>query len=181
MSNHTPFYVSIDIKTTGLDPVQDQILEFAAVAWTNEKGIAHQPSFHSVVDPGRIIGDPYALSMNAKLIERIRDGEGKRLDDVMYNFRSWLTTFALGNIRRVTALGNNFASFDLQFLKRATYWPKELFTYRNLDIGSLYAHAEGIPSLKDICDAIGYPDLPGDSHQALYDAQLALWAAMRKL
>jgi len=66
-------YISIDLETTGLDPDNCQVLSIGAVIEdTNDiKPLADLPTFHGVVLPNRIEGDPYALNMNKDLIELI--------------------------------------------------------------------------------------------------------------
>ncbi len=170
----TLMYCSIDIETTGLNVDKHQVLEFGAVLWLNDD-VLQCPTFESVVKPeGDIVGHPYALQMNASLLRRIADGEGVPLSNVCLDFQSWLFQYGAEH-GSVIAIGKNFGSFDLQFLRRCPMWPKALFSYRSLDVGSMYATREGIPSLKTLLS--GY-DIPGEEHTALHDARVALAAVI---
>ncbi len=66
-------YISIDLETTGLDPENCQILTIGAVIEdTNDiKPLADLPTFHGVVLPNRIEGEPYAINLNRDLIQTI--------------------------------------------------------------------------------------------------------------
>ena len=66
-------YISIDIETTGLDPENCQVLSIGAVIEdTNDiKPLADLPTFHGVVLPNRIEGDPYAINLNRDLLQTI--------------------------------------------------------------------------------------------------------------
>lgn len=169
-------FVSIDIETTGLNPKKHQVLEFAAVYWQNDELITDQPWFRYIIDPGRITGDPKALEMNANLIEAIANGAGLPLGYVLTKFKVWLLELGISPDNRGTIVGKNFGSFDLQFLKRSGVWPDNFFSHRILDVGSLYATIDGIPKTEDVCEA----SIPGEQHEALYDARFALEAVRMK-
>lgn len=64
-------YLSIDIETTGLDPVNDQILSIGAVIEdTNQpKNFENIPKFHGVIKRNRIEGGLYAINLNKDLLE----------------------------------------------------------------------------------------------------------------
>jgi len=175
----TPRYVSIDIETTGLDPDKHQILEFAAVAWSDDRPVAELPEFSSIVRPeGDIVGCPYALDMNRLLISALKDPKvGKTLRVVMREFRTWLKTFGVSSDNKIHIIGQNFASFDLNFLNKSILWPTELISHRILDVSTIAATVEGMGS----ASCLGKPDLPGLPHQALYDARLAMYHAQQYL
>lgn len=64
-------FISIDIETTGLDPLTCQILELSAVIVDTEKSLDQfkdAPKFECIIDNGdKIQGEPYAISMNARI------------------------------------------------------------------------------------------------------------------
>lgn len=64
-------YLSIDIETTGLDTVNDQILSIGAVIEdTNQpKNFEDIPKFHGVIKRNRIEGGLYAINLNRDLLE----------------------------------------------------------------------------------------------------------------
>lgn len=68
-------YVSIDIETTGKNPELDQILSFGAIIEDTDKKLDFEniPKFHCYIPHSRLTGDVYALSMNSKIIEKIKN------------------------------------------------------------------------------------------------------------
>jgi DNA polymerase III epsilon subunit-like protein len=64
-------YISIDIETTGLDPVNDQVLSIGAIIEdTNQpKNFEDIPKFHGVIKRNRIEGGLYAINLNKDLLE----------------------------------------------------------------------------------------------------------------
>jgi oligoribonuclease len=64
-------YLSIDIETTGLDPVLNQTLSIGAIFEDTEKKLSWEeiPKFHIGIVRRQLVGSPRALNMNAKLIE----------------------------------------------------------------------------------------------------------------
>lgn len=175
MADFVPNYVSVDIETTGLDPDRHQILEFAAVAWTNDNHVSKLPWIGHLVKPDKnIVGSPYALNMNQHLLKRIADGEGVPLWTALYDFSIWLKNLGITKNNKVSIIGQNFGSFDLQFLKRAKWWPRDLISHRFFDISTIAASKDGMGSA-----SLEIPEIPGDPHQALYDARVALHQAQQ--
>jgi len=68
-------YVSIDIETSGLDPVKNSVLSVGAIIEDTEKKLPWNeiPKFDAIVLQNEIVGSPRALTMNKKLIENIGD------------------------------------------------------------------------------------------------------------
>lgn len=68
-------YVSIDIETSGLDPVKNSVLSIGAIIEDTEKKLPWNeiPKFDAIVLQNEIVGSPRALTMNKKLIENIGD------------------------------------------------------------------------------------------------------------
>ena len=66
-------YLSIDLETTGLDPINDQILSFSGILEDTEKRKSFNecPQIDVVIVNERISGHPYALNMNAGIISSI--------------------------------------------------------------------------------------------------------------
>ena len=64
-------YLSIDIETTGLDPLKDQLLSFGAIIEDTENPLPFDeiPKFHAAIKRNRIEGDLFAINMNKELIE----------------------------------------------------------------------------------------------------------------
>jgi oligoribonuclease (3'-5' exoribonuclease) len=174
-------YLAIDIETSGLSPERNQILEIGAVLNVLDKPIMECPTFYATVWHETIVGSLYALKLNASLIARLADGEGKSPGDVGTGFRSWLHNLrAAFNIEQFHLLGKNVGSFDKPFLEASLpYWPFEWFSYRCLEVGSMYATPEGIPSQSVLARTLT-GCFPGEEHNALYDARVSLALARDK-
>ena len=179
ITNRTPAYVSIDIETTGLDFKNHQILEFAAVAWTNDGPVTELPEYSTIVRPqGDIVGCPYALNLNKKIIEALIDPEvGKNINVALAQFRGWLLNLGVTEDNPISVIGQNFGSFDLIFLKKSRLWPDDLISHRMLDISTIVATPEGMGS----ASVLGRPDFPGNPHEALFDARVAMYHAQNYL
>ena len=177
-------YVAIDIETTGLDPDTCQVLEIGAVIHDPAKPLLECPTFRACVKHDVITGSPRALEMNAPLLEEIGDGGGESEDYACERFLDWLKDhLPIGSLNEngdlsenyLHALGKNVGTFDLVFLSKMKTWPSWLFHYRSLDVGSMYSQPEGIKSLGAIEKEIAEEFMiPGEPHEALYDAFVAL-------
>lgn len=118
-------FVSIDTETTGLEPSWCQVLEIAAiVADLEETPVEKLPVFHCYVVHERIVGEPFALAMNAEILRTIatRNQTGA-IGNFLYpwevgpQFSGFLEKNGI-DFRNCPAAGKNFASFDRQFLER---------------------------------------------------------------
>ena len=174
-------YLSIDIETTGLKPECHQVLEVAAVLdW--DRPLMECPTFHSVINPGDMMsGSPYALAMNADLLRQISRGDCEKPLSFTDRFTNWLQSNGVSMDNKVTLLGKNVGTFDWQFLRRMPSFPTAYVNYRFLDVGSLYATREGISGQDALADALAEElDIPGQPHEALYDARVSLALARAK-
>lgn len=158
-------YVSIDIETTGLDPVRDQILQIGAVvgntdAMGMQAGDGRRETFLKYVAHDRIVGHPKALAMNAAIVDVIAKGGGTESVDVADQFAAWLVglgfpTKVLGGLRLepITVAGKSVAGFDVPFLRAQMPKLCELvpMRYRVLDVGTLYLRGDDlvIPDLAE--------------------------------
>lgn len=65
-------YAAIDIETTGLDQVNDQILQIAIVLEDTSTAAEHEikdlPTFEALIWHERLSGHPFALNMNREII-----------------------------------------------------------------------------------------------------------------
>lgn len=158
-------YVSIDIETTGLNPVNHNILEFGAVIDDTENllSLKDLPKFHCYILPPRegYKGDPFALWLNNNILEKI----AKKDKYPQYNFLEpsdvgkQFKKFLLENkIEKVKASGKNFATFDKPFIDNLPDF-KDLvkFHHRIFDPGSLYFAKSDteIPDMKKILERMG--------------------------
>lgn len=133
-------YVSIDIETTGLDPETCQVLEIGAVVddWTTP--IDNLPWCRWTLNLRQIVGEPYALALNANLLKQIASKPIFSLlpEEVGCDLARWLTSKNLDPLH-VQAAGKNFAGFDLQFLKRLPQFNEYVgFHRRILDPAMLF-------------------------------------------
>lgn len=66
-------YISIDVETTGLEKDRYQILSIGAILEDTTKKLSFDeiPKFHAAILHNEIIGSPFALNMNSKIIEAI--------------------------------------------------------------------------------------------------------------
>jgi DNA polymerase III epsilon subunit-like protein len=132
-------YVSIDIETTGLDPNTCQVLEFAAVIENWNSAIKGLPTFHRLLKHDKITGEPFALALNADLLRRLAAPDTPTISPAAlgFEFSKWLKEHGI-DPRDCQAAGKNFASFDLQFLKRLTGFDFVKFRHRVIDPAMLY-------------------------------------------
>lgn len=177
-------YVAIDLETTGLDPIRDQILQFGAVIGdTGKLDTEDWPGFEMNMKLSRVEGDPVALAMNAGILKEISDSVNTvDADTLAVSFRDWLKDSGFpvknprigdGILESVIAAGKNFGSFDLQFIKQ--WWNYSLlrlvpFKHRILDVGSMWSQADDvvIPDLEECKRRAGVKGRV--SHRALDDA-----------
>ena len=173
-------YISIDIETTGTDDQRHQVLEIAAVYNQQGVDVMSCPHFQALVDPGEIIGEPYALNMNARLLERLAKEEVDSPAVVMTSLMDWVSDIQHHfDIDRFHLIGKNVGSFDYQFLKRMPCWEEAYFSYRHLEIGSLFSTPGGISGQSDLYATRSVGTIKGREHEALYDARVSLELARR--
>lgn len=159
-------YVSIDIETTGLDPVKNDIIEFAAVI--DEVGskvsIDELPSFRRYITKTEpYVGEAKALSMHQRIFERIAAGDPEciGIEDLMFAFGNFLQSNAIvPNSKGKTVInvaGKNFGSFDMQFLLAKipdNCWNGISFRRRFIDPSILYMRSgdKCLPDLETCVD-----------------------------
>lgn len=66
-------YLSIDIETTGLDPLTCDVIEFGAILEDTENPAGREklPTFHKYLWRDVYRGEPYALAMNAHIFQKM--------------------------------------------------------------------------------------------------------------
>lgn len=66
-------YVSIDIETTGLEPLNNNVLSFGAIIEDTDKKLPYEklPKFNALVIQNQITGSPRAITMNKEIISLI--------------------------------------------------------------------------------------------------------------
>jgi hypothetical protein len=163
-------YVSLDIETTGLDRDNCQILEVGAIIEDTKKKLPFDelPKFRRVLYWEEIQGEPFALMLNANLIEilaKVPKAGTPAFDNYMekneiihpgalaLELRQWLEVEYKGNdpqtigrrpdefdsVIHFNVAGKNYAGFDNPFLEKLPFWKLLLRPrYRVLDPGTLY-------------------------------------------
>lgn len=157
----------IDLETTGLDPVHDQVLEIGMVIddLTSLKPLNELPKFGGIIyrQDQRYSGHPFALAMNHKLLKAIADRDPTANfytdDDILFHMCEWLDNhwlppqLKIGDYTKNHSLnigGKNVAGFDVPFLKTLLgieqYKPLKIGEYtvkhRVVDPGMLYLRVE---------------------------------------
>jgi len=166
-------YVSIDLETTGLDPENNNIIEFGAVLddLREQKPLKELPRFHAYICMDEYKGQPYALSMHPTIFRRIATREtgynylypntlGKAFLDFLVENGYELAEKKGKKIQRTTINvgGKNFGTFDLQFLNQQTNFSSSVkIRSRILDPGVLCLEPtdEVIPGLPECLKRIG--------------------------
>lgn len=171
-------YASVDIETTGLKR-RHQVLEIGVVidgpSWSHMP-VFDLPSLRITVNNGDLHGDPFALAMNAKLIERIAKGTAENLTvptQVFEKVQYFVTKHLTPQKGKVTAAGKNFASFDRQFLRLLDGRFDELFHHRSIDAGNQFIDWTNDAVIPDTAACIKRAGLGDESqHDAVEDARL---------
>jgi oligoribonuclease len=192
-------YITIDIETTGLDPVKDQILQFAAVIRDTNKmsePVEKSPTMVCYVEHQRYEGHPYALALNAGILSELAKPKEKRKmktvshDQLAYSFANFLIENGYEysmNSRRVFFIGagKNFGTFDLQFLKNLPGWSSTLVVdSRVLDPAMLFIRPEDkkLPGLKNCLQRIGInKEISHDALEDVHDTIIALETGLSNL
>lgn len=146
MSIVAPPYCSIDLETTGLDHTWCQILEVGAVIDDWISPLDQLPRFHTYVLNDRIVGEPYALAMNADILKRIADRAKPENRDyafvppsqVMHCLKRFLQGNGLLPGVQTVAAGKNFARFDDRFLEKLDGYHHLNLLHRCIDPGMFY-------------------------------------------
>lgn len=173
-------YLAIDVETTGLNPTLHQILELGAVLNINGTPIMECPSFEILIRHETIVGSPQALKMNSSLIERMANGEGAQIGEAGELFRDWLHRIrGIYGVDQFHLLGKNVGSFDRAFLEKLPFWPFDWFSYRCLEVGSMYADPDGMSSQSELSRQFNNL-FPGWEHESLFDARVSLALARNK-
>lgn len=191
-------FLSIDIETTGLDPHNNQILEFGAVAIDTSCGnAAYVDEFRAVFIHRYLSGNPIALTMNKDLIGEInhvlkqKDFEYESYNNVKGTniyardaeefqkyFDEWLEH--IGFTERLTLAGKNLASFDLKFIEAAGI--KIKYRHRMIDPAILYVDwekDETLPDLQQCLDRAGM--VKSVQHTSIADAMDVAELVLKKI
>ena len=154
----------IDIETTGLKPEYHQILEIGAKICDGVTNVEKLPTFHCYMLHDEIVGEPYTLWLNSKILKRIADREeGYKYYEfgevAITHLRDFLMRNGFKPDNKITIGGKNFGAFDLQFLKRLPCWNLIKHRHRFVDPGMLWWNPEvdgtEVPNLKTCMERAG--------------------------
>lgn len=210
-------YLSIDLETTGLDARKHQVIEFGAVLddLREQKSLELLPSFHAYIlppsnlDPDsphvgsggegkNYLGDPFALQMNARILERIAKREpGYRylsVDSFHQEFERWCIGLGLwkevevGRLRengaasgyttqqvKFVAGGKNYGTFDRDFCNTWLGFKSFRVHHRVVDPAMLFldpAQDDTPPDLATCLERAGIEATV--THEAVEDALLVV-------
>ena len=193
-------YLSIDIETTGLDPETCQILSFGAIVEDTEKKLEYGeiPKFYKVFKHDYIQGEPFALNLNKRLVEVIKEGESENLIkpwefiDCFWDFlgenemlsqnpfaghvkntcKAVIPVRGMHSKEKLKVAGKNFATFDKSFIEKIPNF-KDVFSFhqRILDPASMFVDFKKDEWLPNLNTCMKRSEVKGAvSHNALYDA-----------
>lgn len=187
-------YLSVDVETSGVDPLNNQILSIGIIIEDTEKKLSFEdvPKFHCAILHENISGNLFALNMNKELISLINlyniskddlrekiEEKNKMLFLKETEVAGAISGFLVKNgydytdgFIKFTAAGKNFGTFDKLFLENLPHW-KHLFkvSHRNLDPSILFVdwkNDKEIPNLTTCKERAGTGDIV--THNAIEDA-----------
>ena len=146
-------FLSMDIETTSLSPKTGEILELAIVLRdTNFRAFYLTKTIKLQVEKWETSTIAFHLAQGTleyHLNQVDRIPKDHLASVVKHTLQSW------GVNERLTVVGKNFGSFDLNFLRECKDWisPEGQYYYhktRILDLGNLYRDGLNIPSLPEI-------------------------------
>lgn len=185
--------LSIDIETTGLDPVTCSTLEVGCVLFDPQPDLSLTPverrwkTFERLIEHTRIQGEPYALQLNQEILAELAGVKKTHIAQIPASqlgpqVAKWLRLEGVNAENKATIVGKNYDAFDRQFLNRVPGWNQfvsPLVERRTLDVGSLYFRPDDgkVVGLEACLKTIGADATV--SHRALDDALQVATAVTR--
>lgn len=170
-----PFFLGLDLETTGSDPPPRHQLIQVGAKMPGPGG----PEFVSDVGypNGTYAYTEEALKVNRFTIERIEAGPSP--ESVDREFANWLNRIG-ATAKSIRPIGWNVASFDVIFVR--WYFPQAsaFFSYQSVDLNAVCftlaeAHGRSFHGYKDAAKAYARKMLGVDnSHDAGFDASCAV-------
>lgn len=166
-------FISLDLETTGLDPVENQIIEIGCVFVDTQKKIYKE--FHKYVRNPKYIGSEYALALNARIFEVLKENKDQdiiHISNLGLALSVWFKECEYGYDEEIYIAGKNVEAFDLKFIRNQIQGLSNPFKRRTLDPAVLYLNIledNDIPNLQECKNRAGFKDIEV-SHNALEDA-----------
>lgn len=145
-------YASLDIETTGLDPLENNVLEVGVIIEDTNNKLPREecPTYHKYLNYPIYKGDPYALYLNAHIFKKILElrksdpnneliGHG----DLYFSLNDFLKNhFGEG---RILIAGKNVSGFDIPFIETLRLInpfpnPRIKFLHRTIDPAMLFTN-----------------------------------------
>jgi DNA polymerase III epsilon subunit-like protein len=180
---------AIDIETTGLNPTHHEIIQLALIPLDNNLEPRTDVSVFDVkIRPNYIDRVEYkALQVNKMQFNDILE-IGVSQEKSFELFEYWFQKLKLGENKRIVPLGHNITQFDMPFIR---HWAGEhAYTHyflgqaRDTMLTAAYLNdvsdfaAEQTPfnklTLRDIANKLDIEVHDASTHDALYDAMLAM-------
>ncbi len=179
-------YVSVDIETTGLSPIDNQMIEIGLVIEDSavKKPIDTLPRRRILVPSRQYKINTYCMNLHRSLFETLDKVDWKKLkaegsyrhepktyfstlEGIEFVIAPWLAKH-IGQKSKFVVAGKNFYGFDYNFLR--PHLPNVKFHHRALDPCTLYTRPEDVvpPDLKTCCERAGL-EISG-YHTAMGDA-----------
>ncbi len=178
--------ISIDIETSGLDYEWCQILEFGAVIedTNNQKKLEDLPSFHTYVVHDKVVGQPFALAMNANILKRIANLEPPWTyltpEGVVKQFQRFLWLNEIHDA--ITVAGKNYGMFDHNFIKKLPNFMEDIkVKHRVIDPAMLYWNSKTDVELPNMKECMKRAGITGEvAHTAVEDAKMVIKLLRKK-
>lgn len=180
--------ISIDLETTGIDPENNQILEFAAIIEDTEKKLGWDeiPKFQRILKSKSYTGSPFAINLNQRIFNILSESDKlSGFDQVEYDIKNniihidylpgeFLEFLRVNGVKgSLNIAGKNFGTFDKLFLDKVQGWKDAInINRRIIDPTVLFVDwnsDKSLPSLDECKKRAGLGN-PIVSHEALSDA-----------
>jgi len=188
--------VSIDIETTGKNPKQNQIIEFAGVIddWSDIQPLDELPTFQSFIRHDQYVCESFAAWLNQDIFGKLSGAidleKGETIGtsgEVFARFYQFLTDNGYkpnrnGFIHFIPA-GKNFSAFDNRFLEELEPWTNRFRSFRRIFDPTIlyYESTDDEPPDTDVCIARAGGPIYNQQHRAVPDAKTILHLLRRKL
>lgn len=181
-------YLSVDTETTGLDPQLCQLLSLGIIIEDSKTILPYErlPKFHAIIVRDDIQGEEYALNLNAKIIDLIKEYNSSspeekwkmsESENVIFTTESSLVShiqeFLLINHfeGKITIAGKNYIDFDKKFLEKIPRWNELNIHRRVIDPATSFVDWEIDEELPNLALCKERAGIKGEvKHDALEDS-----------